>query len=140
MDSYRKNLQKLPKGTTYLTQLNKLGEKYIGAGNFVGTFPSDKIPKLQPGQCCILNVDRSTQPGSHWVAVARGPKSQCYVYDSFGRKGTDLIPNLRWKFPGKIIDSDRDGEQEIQETNCGARCISWLRVLYEKGIKVALSI
>lgn len=36
---------------------------------FLGVFASDELPLPQVYPCCfIANVDRSDQPGSHWVA------------------------------------------------------------------------
>ena len=118
MDSYNKKLRKLPRGATYLNELTDIGKTAFGH-YYHGTYPS---------------------AGSHWIALARGSGTECYVYDSFGRRGVSLIPALKWKTPGRVIDSDRDAEQEIYEANCGARCLAWLHVFYTKGVKVALSI
>lgn len=139
MELYSKKLKSLPQKTTYLNELNRIGKQRFGS-KYHGTYASDQIPKLKPMQSCILNLDKGNQPGSHWIAVARGRKNQCYVYDSFGRRGVELIPALRWKLPGRVVDSDRDIEQAINETNCGARCISWINVFYTQGIKKALTI
>ena len=139
MNLYNKKLDTLTQDTTYLDQLTEIGESNFG-DKYRGTFPSDQIPKLRPTQCCILNLDKSTEPGSHWIALARGSGSQSYVYDSFGRRGVTLIPALKWQMPGRVIDSDRDAEQGLVELNCGARCIAWLHVFYTQGVKIALSI
>jgi hypothetical protein len=139
MESYNKKLKKLPQRATYLTELTIIGKRTFGE-NYHGTYPSDQIPSLKPRQCCILNLDKSSEPGSHWVALARGNSTECYVYDSFGRRGVDLIPALNWSLSGRVIDSDRDAEQHVSESNCGARCLAWLHVLYTKGVKIALNI
>ena len=139
MDSYNKRLKKLPQETTYLDQLTEIGKANFGS-KYHGTYSSDQIPKLQPHQCCILNLDKSTESGSHWIALARGSGKQCYVYDSFGRRGVTLIPSLKWQMPGRVIDSDNDAEQGVTEVNCGARCIAWLHVFYSEGVEQALTI
>ena len=140
MNLYNQALKKLPRGMTYLDQLTTIGQRMFG-DRYVGTFPSDKIPRLKHNQSCILNVDRSTEPGSHWVALYRGKGDTCYVYDSFGRSGITLIPALLdWSTPGRVIDADRDAEQEEHETDCGGRCIAFLYVVYVKGIRKALTI
>ena len=55
-------------------------------------------------------------------------------YDSFGRDDTTIINNLRFSGNGKIVDSDKkDVEQNMKETNCGARCIAWLLVYNDLG-------
>ena len=115
--------------TTYSSALHKAGRELLG-NKFVGVFPSDRIPKLtKTSPYCILNLDSSDGPGSHWIALAySGDKSM--VYDSFGRKHIKIIPTLKSSGNGVVIDTDRDPEQDIAETNCGARSISWL-LLYD---------
>ena len=139
MDLYNQVLATLPQGTTYLEQLNEIGNVLLGA-RYIGTFASDQIPALENHQSCILNVDRRDEPGSHWIALVRGAGRDCYVYDSFGRAGINLIPDMKWELPGRIIDADQDAEQGIFEMNCGARCISFLYVFYAQGVEAALSI
>ena len=108
-----------------------------------GTFPVDRLPKLQRGQCCILNLDTSDKPGSHWVAVykskdLRANNSNLHIYDSFGRKSTQILPSLT-KLK-KLVDADYDSEQTIAENDCGQRSISWLWCVYQLGIKNAMKI
>ena len=54
--------------TTDEHQLTEICKNLFGK-QYRGTFPVDRLPKLQRGQCCILNLDTSDKPGSHWVAV-----------------------------------------------------------------------
>jgi NDP-sugar pyrophosphorylase family protein len=121
--------------TTYLTELNGVGKKLFGV-KYKGTFPSDKIPRLNDlSPYAILNLDKSTESGSHWVAIAKHPnKNETLLYDSFARRGTKIIPSLTYSGNGRIIDSDlKDREQEIVETNCGARCLAYLVVVEKYG-------
>ena len=69
--------------TTYQRDLLKFGKRVFG-DKFVGVFASDRIPKLKEGQYAILNLDKSDEPGSHWIAVAM-KNNKTHVYDSFGR-------------------------------------------------------
>lgn len=125
--------------TTYLQQLNRVGRKLLGT-KYKGTFPSDKIPKLNDlSPYCILNLDKSTQPGSHWVALAKCGEHSI-LYDSFGRDNMKIIPSLRYSGNGQIFNTDRDSEQDISEENCGARCIAWLSFLDTYGPKNAMLI
>ena len=95
-------------------------------------YPSDKIPKLNNlSPYCILNVDKSDETGSHWVAIVKMQNEKTLFYDSFGRDGVKLIPNIRYSGNGKIINTDRDIEQKISQQNCGARCLSFL-CIYDK--------
>lgn len=124
--------------TTYLGELNGVGHKLLGV-KFKGVYPSDRIPKLNDlSPYCILNLDTSKEPGSHWVAIAKNDKKDhTIIYDSFGRHNYKIIPQLRFSGNGKIIDADRDVEQRISETNCGARCIAWLCIYDKWGEDVA---
>lgn len=137
--------------STYLDELNMAGAKLIGRG-FKGVYPADRIPILDSFHSyCILNLDRSYEPGSHWIACAyeKTPYgSNIYVYDSFGRSHTQIIPSLDKKYDRKtrnhmmadvernrlkIINVDMDAEQKVKESNCGARCLAWLLVFKHMG-------
>jgi|SRR5210317_744836 len=124
--------------TTYLKELDGIGHKLLGV-KYKGTFPSDKIPKLNDlSPYCILNLDRSTEPGSHWIALVKDDKEdRCLVYDSFGRKNTTIIPHLRFSGNGRVIDTDRDPEQHPTQTNCGQRCLAFLSIYNKWGWDVS---
>ena len=124
--------------TTYLGELEGAGKKLLKV-KFKGVFPSDKIPKLNDlSPYCILNLDKSTESGSHWIALAKMPNSNnSVVYDSFGRDYRKIIPNLDLSGNGRILNTDKDSEQEILETDCGARCLAWLLVFDKQGADVA---
>jgi len=113
--------------TTYLDELEGVGN-LLFKNKFAGVFPSDKIPKLNNRKrYAILNLDKSGESGSHWVAIAKY-SNDTYIYDSFGRNHEKIIKTLSKSGNGKITDADLDAEQEIEETNCGARCLAWLCV------------
>jgi hypothetical protein len=122
--------------TTYLDELNGIGHKMLSVA-FKGVYPADKIPILNDlKKYAILNLDTSKEPGSHWVAIAKD-KENTYIYDSFGRSNKKIIRPLSCSGNGRIIDTDRDVEQGLSETNCGARSLAWL-VLFDKwGADVA---
>ena len=58
-----------------------ISSKYIntilGSKNlpfFIGTYPSDKCPNIKTMRnnfCMIINTDKATKPGEHWIAVLR---------------------------------------------------------------------
>ena len=106
---------------TYSNDLHRVGKKLLGK-DFVGVYPSDQIPRLKNKQCCILNLDKSDQSGSHWIAVYRDGKTNL-TYDSFGRKSSKIIPSLK-----NVEDADYDVEQMIEQEDCGARSIAFLLV------------
>jgi hypothetical protein len=52
---------------------------------FKGTYPRDMLPKTIPNNSCIvINTDKSTQPGQHWVAVFKNIEGTVEYFDSFG--------------------------------------------------------
>ena len=125
--------------STYMNDLDRVGRKLLGV-KFKGVYASDKIPKLNDLKpYCILNLDKSTQSGSHWVSVAKiHGKDSCIVYDSFGRSAKNIIPAVLNSGNGRIINSDlSDSEQKIEQTDCGARSLSFFVVLDKYGVDVA---
>jgi hypothetical protein len=125
--------------STYMNDLDKVGRRLLGL-NFKGVFSSDKIPKLNDLKpYCILNLDKSTESGSHWIALAKIPgEHSSIVYDSFGRPAKDIIPVLKDSGNGTILNSDlSDAEQKMSETDCGARSLAFLVVLDRFGLDVA---
>ena len=141
---YKKILQEIIKPisgdqTTYLSDILGIGKKLLGV-KFKGVYPSDKIPKLNDlSPYAILNLDTSKEKGSHWVAIAKHGDNT-YLYDSFGRKYTQIIPNLQYSGNGKIINTDDDAEQKIYEMDCGARSLAWLVFFDKWGAKCAMLI
>lgn len=111
-------------------------------GKYVGTYPADMIPNLnQRHRYCILNLDRSDQPGSHWVACGYDTlNDKILVYDSFGRPTSKIIPSLVDKFGPQLEMVDDDAEQQIHEEDCGARCLAFLYVLDRMGPQFAIHI
>lgn len=129
----------------YNTQIEKIMSPFHKYG-FCGVIPSDKIlsllPKVQRGQplSFIMNLDKSGQPGSHWVAVYLDPEESLEYYDSFGREppeqfNKDILhivnkvkPNIYLKYKiNKIVD------QSSSTGNCGWFCIKFLINRY-KGV------
>lgn len=124
--------------STYMNDLDRVGRKLLGI-KWKGVFPSDKIPKLNDLKpYCILNLDRSTESGSHWISLAKiHGKDKCICYDSFGRSNKKIIPSLQKSGNGTIEDTDRDAEQDIMQTDCGARSLGWLVMLDKHGLEKA---
>ena len=130
---------KLGKGVTTNYQLDESAESILPPGKFKGTFSSDKLPALKSTHSCILNLDNSSEPGSHWVAIYRSGNRLC-CYDSFGRHAKQILPDTKIRKGLKIVDSDLDAEQSIEEKNCGQRCLAWLCMVYSHGITQAMKI
>lgn len=109
-------------GETVSSLLDQIGMKLFPL-KWKGVFSSDE--KYPLTGYCIVNLDKASQPGSHWVAVANG-----HVYDSFGRCGLLKGRNLK-------CSGDGVAEQYISEENCGQRCLAWLCVHQTGGLHSA---
>ena len=147
----------LGKKTSWGHDILKIGMKLFGK-NFAGVFPSDKIPDLgknrdgstvtntniQKGALLysIVNLDGSSEPGSHWISLAYDIESgKIYVYDSFGRPTAEIIPTVIAKFGrGDLVTVDDDAEQAIEEEDCGARSLAFLFVMDRLGAPYAVHI
>jgi hypothetical protein len=128
---------------TYDSTLNKLGIDTFGSKIFKGVHPVDKIPDLSEDEMCIINVDTSDMPGSHWVACAY-KNGRLYVYDSFGRQqgNGDLkrMYSIIRRYYDKIEEAEHDAEQVETEYNCGQRSLAWLFVFRALGPEYAVTI
>ena len=136
-----KEIKKYHKLETSNFQLEKLGN-YLFKTKFNGVYPSDQIPDLQKGQCCILNLDPHYMTGSHWVSLIRDHDGKkLYFYDSFARKIKDTIPILQKKFKNqKIYYDTKDVEQPEHFQDCGQRCICSIIIFYDYGSEAFLKI
>lgn len=132
---YDELVKDLPKGITTDLELQQLANDYFvpledekNHLRFKGVFMRSLLPKvLDPGDALIFNS--KDQPGEHWLAVVRSPKTKYYyVYDSFGRK------NSAFNLPSKYHQSDPKPEQQLQECNCGARALVWILTADNFGV------
>ena len=65
-------------------QILKILKKVMGP-NFIGGFPSDKLPEpKQKPFGMVVNLDPSTKPGSHWVAIYVSEFNVSEYFDSYG--------------------------------------------------------
>lgn len=51
--------------------------------HFRGVFPSDKLPKNPSIGIYIINLDPSTKPGSHWIAIHIKTHKEAEYFDSY---------------------------------------------------------
>ena len=136
---YKKELIKahklLGRGVTYGSDLAKLAKKMFGK-KFRGVFASNQLEPLksQDGYF-IYNLDKSDEPGSHWIGVVKDKKG-ILVYDSFGRDTKEIIPGV-YSIGNRISETEDDAEQKIYQEDCGSRVISFLKVYDDYGPEVA---
>lgn len=122
------------KKTTFMNDIHDLCD-IIFEKQWAGIYSRNRIPKLTNKKpYCICNLDLEGEAGSHWVGLYKDGK-EILVYDSFGRANKEILPVLSKN--RKTRETDRDVEQDIEETNCGARCIAWLCLVKYYGVKSA---
>lgn len=128
----------LGRGTTYNDQLDSYGH-YLFGERYHGTYPSDKIPNLTHKQpYAIINNHTSGQPGEHWIAIARDINGSTLVFDSYGRPIKSLLNDLTPL--GRYRETDPDPNQTKEQTDCGSRCMAFLRLFNDYGSDVAMLI
>jgi hypothetical protein len=106
---------------------SEIRDRLRGYKGFVGVFPCDYLPNLQPGQALIANTDPHTKPGQHWVAFYRSNTGLEY-FDSFGLP--PLVPFSRKYINRSAHDhfsySTIQLQHETSET-CGHHCIAFVK-------------
>ena len=80
----RKEIEKIVKNKEGVTT-SFLKQSLKHLPNFIGVFSIDQLFHLRLDEyaCLIVNLDFSTQPGSHWVAIKFTPR-KCFIIDSLG--------------------------------------------------------
>lgn len=119
-----------------------LYESRITRRYFIGCFAADKIPKeIQKFPCSmVVNLDRATNEGSHWIAIYIRNQTTVYIFDSL------LIPILPVpiktflsQFPKQI--KNKFPVQNPLSKECGQHCIVFLYFIslgytYEKYLLI----
>lgn len=92
---------------------------------FRGVFCRDTLPKSGPKmtEMAVVNLDLSTNPGTHWVAYSKRGKRVTY-FDSFGNLPPPL--ELQRYFKGCTIVHNYSRCQNFDEVNCGHLCLEFL--------------
>lgn len=116
-------------------QLDAVGSELFGE-KWMGCYSSDEIYPREEG-FYIANLDKRSEPGSHWVAIVRRGKI-LYFFDSFARQQRHT---LKLKDPNFVIVSEANPTivQHARENNCGQRALAFLLV-WDVDPEEALSI
>ena len=126
----RQKIQKIIKtkegvGTKFL----KYSLKHVP--HFIGVFSVDNVAQLSlnPESSFIVNLDFSTQPGSHWIAIKMTQK-KCFIIDSLGgvmRYGPLNLFLTKISQHRKVIKSP--AFQPKKSNLCGFYCLYFLLLL-----------
>ena len=113
--------------------------KHLNIPNFKGVFMRDELPEQpEEKECGIVNFNKSSEPGSHWVAYYKDGNERIY-FDSFGcvapieiRKYLKTTKEFLDSEP--VIQRNTDMVQKFNTEVCGQLCIYVLDSL-SKGAK-----
>jgi uncharacterized protein YutD len=100
---------------------------------YLGTFPFDKLPKnFKYPACFIINNQKSTEIGEHWLAIYFDSQKKCYFFDSFGMdpKFYNLLSYLKTK--STTIIHNKLQIQSFFSEYCGYYCIIFLLLKVRK--------
>ena len=102
--------------------------QHLKIPDFRGVFMRDTLPdKPREKECGILNLNKSSEPGSHWVAFFKDGDKKIY-FDSFGQ----VVPSELCKYlktstefseDKPVIQRNTDIVQKENETICGHLCL-----------------
>lgn len=102
-----------------LPELNKV---------FLGAFPIDKLPPrrfIKYPCALIVNFDKSTEKGSHWVSIFIAQNGYGFYFDSAGKQPPDQIERflnrncIDWEYFTERV-------QKYVTKTCGEHCIFFL--------------
>ena len=99
--------------------------KRLKIPSFGGVFLLDTLPKkLKKKECGIVNFDKSSGLGTHWVAWYKNGKTKIY-FDSYGvQPPIEVVEYL-----GSSIRYNTDQIQPAGQVFCGHLCLYVLRKL-----------
>jgi hypothetical protein len=120
-------------------QILRLAKELLGK-KFIGVYAQDKLP-IKTGYY-VINTDLSktiNSDSAHWVGIYQTPKT-LFIYDSYGRNTSYVLPLIYKNTKKKIIESRKDPEQYGQSALCGQLSICFLCVIHDLGIRKALTI
>jgi len=96
--------------------------------NFRGVFAIDTLPKrIFKNESGVINYDKMSGPGTHWVCYYNSPKYQYVEYfDSFGISPSKEIVNYL-ETSDKNIMYNSSQIQSNDSVLCGYYCINYIR-------------
>ena len=102
--------------------------KYLKVPNFRGVFMRDTLPDTpHDKECGVVNFNKSSEPGSHWVAYYKDGDKRIY-FDSFGQVApTEIQKYLKsgeeFRNNKPVIQRNTDIVQKVNTKICGQLCV-----------------
>ena len=132
-------LRELGREALYDDQIDAVGRREFKR-RWGGVHPSDGVPPVKPNRYYVVNSGFRGGPGSHWVALYISPAGRVYVYDSFSRWATRIIPATVRKIGPEHLVEDANGvpDQRGLSEVCGVLSLAWLMAVRDHGIRRSL--
>ncbi|GBN88411.1 hypothetical protein AVEN_170569-1 [Araneus ventricosus] len=70
---------------------------------FRGVFSSDTIPMLKEKSAIVVNADKSSEPGSHWLAFYQ-EADDIDFFDSYGNPPEFYGPRFHFRFFYRVLE------------------------------------
>jgi hypothetical protein len=138
MNEYNKIVKSLPQHALSNGEIDYIMKD---VKSYKGTYAiNEPRPKLRDNQYVILNNYPIESDGQHWFALAKHDNKHIYLYDSFARKTENFIDEKYLKHFKNIKSSKDNVEQKILESNCGARCIAFIKCCIKYSIKEVVAV
>ena len=121
-------------------EINRILRSHKGTrGIFEGVYPCDQLPSNQVPRpsAFVINLDPSTSPGSHWVAVYFDINGNSEYFDSYGKdtQNPAIKIFLRRNTLGTYLHNERRLQGDLSAV-CGQYVIYYL-VHKARGFSVA---
>ena len=109
-------------------QLNKIMLRHnITKKIYLGTFAIDKLPEtVRYPSCMIINNQKSTEPGEHWIALYFGKNKNSEFFDSFGNSPERFGLEKYIKKHSSKIKFNKKKLQSDFSLFCGYYCVLYL--------------
>ncbi|GFS54245.1 uncharacterized protein TNCV_2527631 [Trichonephila clavipes] len=110
----------------FTSQISKILSKEAPR-DFLGVYPSDKIPKVKKKAALVVNTDPHDEEGSHWLAMYIQDEKTIEFFDSYGFPPSVYEPHISQYvklFPNVIYNET--SLQNLTSNVCGQYCIFYL--------------
>lgn len=108
--------------------LKILSREHQTAKYFVGVFPSDKIPHIKTFPAAlVINADKHTERGSHWLAIFIEDQETLEFFDSYGLPPDNYGEHvIRYVTRFSRVKWNKTCLQSLTSNVCGPFCIYFL--------------
>ena len=89
--------------------------------SFVGVYPSDKLPMQKKNGIYIINTDKQSESGTHWLLIRKWSGRTVYL-DPFGLQ--PLEGDVKEWLKGQKVEISIKCIQSPSSTLCGVHCVN----------------